>query len=92
MNALVSKRYNLFNNKGGNKKGSAGGPKIKCRPFEVLGSWMGRLSMWHTGLAVQYFNDAAWDQCDWTEEDIKIEWCKETDRYVDTTGDKRRFE
>jgi hypothetical protein len=84
LNALVSKRYNLFNNKGGNKKGSVGGPKRKCLPFEVLGSWMGRLSMWHTGLAVEYFNDAAWDLCDWTEEDTKIEWCDELQRYIDT--------
>ena len=85
LNALVSKRYNLFNNKGGNKKGIAGGPKIKCLPFEVLGSWLGRLSMWHTGLAVEFFNGAAWDQCDWTEENMQIEWCKESDRYIDTT-------
>ena len=83
LNALVSKRYNLFNNKGGNKKGCAGGLKKKCLPFEVLGSWLGRLSMWHTGLAVEFFNDAAWDLWDWTEEDMKIEWCEATDRYID---------
>jgi len=40
--------------------------------------------MWHTGLAVDYFNDAAWDQCDWTEDDIKIEWCNDRQRYIDT--------
>jgi hypothetical protein len=84
LNSLVSKRYNLFNNKGGNKQGQAGGPKIKCLPFEVLGSWLGRLSVWDTGLAVEYFNDAAWDQCDCTEGNMKIEWCSETERYIDT--------
>jgi len=39
--------------------------------------------MWHTGLAVEFFNDAAWDLWDWTEEDMKIEWCEATDRYID---------
>jgi len=84
LNALVSKRYNLFNNKGGNKKSHTGGVKKKCLPFEVLGSWLGRLSMWHTGLAVEYFHDAAWDLCDWTEEDMKIEWCEDTECYIDS--------
>jgi hypothetical protein len=37
LNNVVSKRYNHFNNKGGNKQSTAGGPKLKCLPFEVIG-------------------------------------------------------
>lgn len=50
----------------------------------MLGCWLGRLSLWHTGLAVEYFNDAAWDKCNWLEEHMKIEWCPETDCYIET--------
>jgi 5-methylcytosine-specific restriction protein B len=28
----------------------------------VLGRWLGRLSLWHTSLAVEYFTQAAWDK------------------------------
>ena len=30
LNNVVSKRYNQFNNKGGNKQSKVGGPKLKC--------------------------------------------------------------
>ena len=84
LNALVSKRYNLFNNKGGNKQSHADGPNKKCLPFECLGSWLGRLSLWHTGLAVDFFHDAAWDASKWMDAHTKIEWCAETECYITT--------
>lgn len=82
LNALVSKRYNMFNNKGGYKKSHVDGPKKKCLPFEVLGAWMGRLSLWHTGLAVDYFLDAAWDDCEWMDAHTTVEWCAFTKSYL----------
>lgn len=81
MNSMLSKRYNSFNNKGGNKQSHAGGPKKKCLPFEVLGAWLGRLSVWHTGIAVDYLHDLAWTCLDWGIES-KIEWCPQHECYV----------
>ena len=81
MNSMLSKRYNLFNNKGGNKQSHAGGPKKKCLPFEVLGAWLGRLSVWHTGIAVDYLHDLAWTCLDWGIES-KIEWSTLHECYV----------
>lgn len=73
LNNVVSKRYNQFNNKGGNKQSKVGGPKLKCLPFEVIGRWLGRLTTWHTGLAVDMFHDLAWDTVQWTT-DSKTMW------------------
>jgi hypothetical protein len=55
-NGTLSLRYNKFNNRGGNK----GNPKdktikSKCQPFQVLGSWMARLTMWQLGLGEAVF-------------------------------------
>ncbi len=44
----MSLRYNKFNNKG------------VCSEFEVLGNWMGRVSVWVLGLADKLFRG---DQC-----------------------------
>ena len=82
LNALVSKRYNLFNNKGGNKQTEEGAPKQKCLPFECLGAWLGRLSLWHTGIAVDFLHEVAWEQTNWMDAHTKIEWCEDMDRYV----------
>jgi hypothetical protein len=55
-NGTLSLRYNKFNNRGGNKgnnkKKEMNG---KCLPFQVLGAWMARLSMWHLGLGDALF-------------------------------------
>ena len=83
LNSVVSKRYNQFNNKGGNKQAHQGGPKRKCLPFECIGRWLGRLSCWHTGLAVDYFHDLAWDIVDWTP-DSKTGWNPLNDCYEST--------
>jgi len=66
INALASKRYNGFNNKGGYKATRKNEMKQKCLPFEVLGSWLARLSMWHIGTADTMFSEEsvkyiAWD-------------------------------
>ena len=53
-NSILSLRYNKFNNKGGHK-GCKQGDKVKCDQFEVLGAWMGRVSMWVMGLADRLF-------------------------------------
>ena len=55
-NTLASKRYNQFNNFGGNKgKRSRNAANEKLLPFEVLGNWLTRLSMWHIGTADMMF-------------------------------------
>jgi hypothetical protein len=51
LNSMASKRYDMFNNKGGHKSTSKGEMKVNCRPFEVLSSWLSRLTMWHIGMA-----------------------------------------
>jgi hypothetical protein len=81
MNSLVSKRYNQHNNKGGNKQSCVSGPKLKCLPFEVIGKWLGRLTAWHTGLAVDMFHNLAWDNVDWTPE-CKVVWSNDLHCYV----------
>ena len=81
MNSLVSKRYNQHNNKGGNKQACESGPKKKCLPFEVIGKWLGRLTAWHTGLAVDMFHNLAWDNVDWTPE-CKVVWSNDLHCYV----------
>jgi hypothetical protein len=55
MNGMASKRYNMFNNKGGYKSSVKNEMKQKCAPFEVLGDWLARLSMWHIGTADTMF-------------------------------------
>jgi hypothetical protein len=55
-NSTLSLRYNKFNNRGGNKGNNKDKTKNeKCQPFQVLGSWMARLTMWHLGLADALF-------------------------------------
>ena len=56
LNSLASKRYNGFNNKGGHKSTCKDETKKNCLPFEVLGSWLSRLSMWHIGTADTMFS------------------------------------
>jgi hypothetical protein len=56
LNSLASKRYNCFNNKGGHKSTCKDEAKQNCLPFEVLGSWLSRLSMWHIGTADTMFS------------------------------------
>ena len=56
LNSLASKRYNGFNNKGGHKAACKDEAKQNCLPFEVLGSWLSRLSMWHIGAADTMFS------------------------------------
>ena len=81
MNAVVSKRYNQFNNKGGNKQAISGAPMKKCLPFEVVGAWLGRLSTWHTGVALDMFHERAWDKVDWTP-NSRTKWNVDTKCYV----------
>jgi hypothetical protein len=55
-NSVLSLRYNKFNNRGGNKGNSANKDvKDKCFPFQVLGAWMARLTMWQLGLGEALF-------------------------------------
>ncbi len=72
----------MFNNKGGNKKTHEGATKQKCLPFECLGSWLGRLSLWHTGIAVDFLHEDAWEHTNWMDPHTKIEWCEDMDRYI----------
>jgi hypothetical protein len=67
LNGLASKRYNGFNNKGGYKSTCKDKSKLKCLPFEVLGDWLARLSMWHIGMAdtmfaVESAKGLVWDE------------------------------
>ena len=55
-NGTLSLRYNKFNNRGGNKGNNKNKEMNgKCLPFQVLGAWMARLSMWHLGLGDALF-------------------------------------
>ena len=55
-NGTLSLRYNKFNNRGGNKGNSKNKEiKAKCHPFQVLGAWMARLTMWQLGLGEALF-------------------------------------
>jgi flagellin-specific chaperone FliS len=82
LNSVASKRYNMHNNKGGYKCTS--GYKAdeedktanKCEPFEVLGSWLSRLSMWHLGMAHTMFAEIS------TKDII---WCPVTSTYTGST-------
>ena len=67
LNSLASKRYNGFNNKGGNKGRCKDNMKQKCLPFEVLGSWLARLSMWHLGTADTMFAVEFSDSIEWND-------------------------
>ena len=55
-NGILSLRYNKFKNRGG-KKGNNKNKEIKekCQPFQVLGAWMARLTMWQLGLGKALF-------------------------------------
>jgi hypothetical protein len=55
-NGTLSLRYNKFNNRGGNKGNSKNKDiKAKCHPFQVLGAWMARLTMWLLGMGEALF-------------------------------------
>jgi hypothetical protein len=82
LNSVASKRYNMHNNKGG-YKGTSGykadeedKTANKCEPFEVLGSWLSRLSMWHLGMAHTMFAENS------TKDII---WCPVTSTYTGST-------
>jgi hypothetical protein len=61
-NCVLSLRYNKFNNRGGNKANSANKDiKEKCFPFQVLGAWMARLTMWQLGLGEALFQGGIGD-------------------------------
>ena len=82
LNSVASKRYNMHNNKGG-YKGTSGykadeedKTANKCEPFEVLGSWLSRLSMWHLGMAHTMFAEIS------TKDII---WCPVTSTYTGST-------
>jgi hypothetical protein len=63
-NATLSLRYNKFNNRGGNKGNNKDkATKSKCQPFQVLGSWMARLTMWQLGLGEALFVCEDIDMC-----------------------------
>jgi hypothetical protein len=56
-NGTLSLRYNKFNNRGGNKGNSTNKDiKVKCQPFQVLGSWMARITIWQLGLGDAIFH------------------------------------
>ena len=42
---------------------------------------MGRLSLWHTGIAVDFLHEEAWEHTNWMDPHTKIEWCEDMDRY-----------
>jgi hypothetical protein len=67
MNGMASKRYNMFNNKGGYKSSCKDAVKQKCAPFEVLGDWLARLSMWHIGTADTLFALESTNSIVWNE-------------------------
>ena len=68
LNSLASKRYNCFNNKGGHKSTSKEDMKENCLPFEVLGSWLSRLSMWNIGTADIMFAVESTKSIVWNDE------------------------
>ena len=55
LNNVASKRYNMFNNMGGHKSTCKGESIETCLPFQCMGSWFSRLSMWHIGTAETMF-------------------------------------
>jgi len=71
MNSVASKRYNMYNNKGGYKSTSGyqaedeSKTPNKCTPFEVLGGWLSRLSMWHLGMADIMFVECSTKRIIW---------------------------
>ena len=89
-NGTLSLRYNKFNNRGGNKGNNKDKEKNqKCDPFQVLGSWMARLTMWHLGLGDALFtSDIDLDQA--FEDNISVEALAEDeevhDEYIDVNA------
>ncbi len=77
-NSTLSLRYNKFNNRDGNKGNNKDKTKNeKCLPFQVLGAWMARLTMWHLRLGDALFTsevdlDAAMDDVMYVEGTIPI--------------------
>ena len=61
----------MYNNKGGYKctrgfkEEEEGATPDKCLPFEVLGPWMARLSMWQLGMADLMFTDVGYKDIVW---------------------------
>jgi hypothetical protein len=74
LNSLASKRYNGFNNKGGHKATRKNESK---QPFEVLGTWMARLSIWHIGTADTMFAVESTADIVWKEEISAYAVCEE---------------
>ena len=83
LNSLASKRYNGFNNKGGHKATCKDAAKQNCLPFEVLGSWLARLSMWHIGTADTMFSVESTESIVWNAEtksySVKKEYVSDDD-------------
>jgi hypothetical protein len=77
LNSLASKRYNGFNNKGGHKSACKDESKKKVLPFEVLGHWLARLSMWHIGTADTMFAVEANKDIVWNPEMSTYALCEE---------------
>ena len=77
LNALASKRYNGFNNKGGHKSACKNEAKKKVLPFEVLGNWLARLSMWHIGMADTMFAIESTKDIVWKPEILAYALCEE---------------
>ena len=77
LNSLASKRYNGFNNKGGHKSARKNEAKKKVLPFEVLGNWLARLSMWHIGLADTMFAIESTKDIVWKPEILAYDLCEE---------------
>jgi len=106
-NSILSLRYNKFNNKGGHK-GCKDGEKSQCGQFEVLGAWMGRVSMWVLGLTEQLFEvdvtqgsntkNILWKTSsrivydDVENEDDNPEWVPEHEVIIDTDEDDDAFD
>ena len=106
LNGVASKRYNMFNNKGGHKATRKGGVKKTCNPFEVLGAWLARLSMWHLGtadvlFAVESTSYIVWDPDigayvllpdSYFHDDGDPDWCPEASDDDGTLSDAEELE
>ena len=77
LNSLASRRYNGFNNKGGHKATCKDETTQKCLPFEVLGSWLSRLSMWHIGTADTMFSVESTKWIVWNSETMSYSMKRE---------------
>ena len=76
-NSLASRRYNGFNNKGGHKSSCKNEAQKKVLPYEVLGNWLARLSMWHIGAADTMFAIESTPNIVWKPETSAYALCEE---------------